>query len=209
VATAVGTLADRTNTLRANELAAAQEAPAWSLEALAGRLVEVTGAASTATLTVCAQVIFQAQQRGRLAAWVGDHRSIFFPPDAAALGIDLAALPVVRVQAPVQIARVADILLRSRAFGVIVLDAGHSRALPLAQQTRLLGLAKKHHTAVLWLMRETARPAGGSLASLRVETTKHRAEHNCFACTVRAAKDKRHPPGWRHLEIGHGTDGLY
>jgi recombination protein RecA len=181
----------------------------WCLDALAGRFVEVSGDAAGAALTVSAALIHEAQQRGGLAAWIGGSGSSFYPPDFAASGVDLDALPVVRVADRTKASHVADTLLRSGGFALIVLDIGHKLDLPFAMQTRLVGLAKQHHTALLALTRPARHSApASSLVSLRVETQRKRIGHDCFLCELRVVKDKRRIPGWTHTEICHGPDGL-
>jgi recombination protein RecA len=181
----------------------------WGLDTLAGRFVEVSGSAATAALTITAGLILQAQQRGGLAVWIGGHGSAFFPPDFAASGIDLEALPVVRVDDEVKAWLVADTLVRSGAFAIVILDLGSRAKFPLPVQTRLMGLAKKHHTVLLVITRKGRRDvSGGSLVSLRAETEKKRANHDCFIWKLYAVKDKRRVPGWSHSEICHGPDGL-
>lgn len=182
---------------------------AWALDALAGRFVEIGGDSATAALTVSASLIVQAQRQGEPAVWIGGLGSTFFPPDFAAAGVELDALPVVRVDSALAAAQAADTLLRSGGFAVVVLDLGPKAELPLAVQTRLVGLAQKHHTALLALTRQTPgdRPRG-SLASLRAETLKSRTDHDCFACELRIVKDKRRTPGRRHTEVCRGPDGL-
>ncbi|MBI5092102.1 MAG: recombinase A [Candidatus Hydrogenedentes bacterium] len=181
----------------------------WSVDALAGRFVEVSGDAAGAALTVSAALIHEVQQRGELAAWIGATGSTFYPPDFAASGVDLDALPVVRVADMAKASRVADTLIRSGGFALVVLDIGRKLDLPFAMQTRLVGLAKQHHTALLALTRRTVRDApASSLVSLRVETERKRIGHDCFLCELRVVKDKRRIPGWNHTEICHGPDGL-
>ena len=179
---------------------------AWSLEAVAGRFVEVAGGAG---LTVCARLVLEAQRAGGLAAWAGERGSSFFPSDFAAVGIDLGALAVVRVGESRDAWRVCDTLLRSGGFALVVLDVNAPITFPLAVQTRLTGLAKRHHAALVALTGTNRRDMPcGSLVSLRVDTEKRRAGHNCFACTASAVKDKRRVPGWAHVEMHRGTDGL-
>lgn len=181
----------------------------WSLEALTGRLVELSGAASSATLTAAAALILEAQKRGQPAAWVTGQRSIFYPPDFAAAGIDLEALPVVRAPDARGSWRATDALLRSGGFGVVVLDLGADTDLPLAIQTRLAGLARRHRAALLCVTRkEPGAPSLGSLVSIRAEVEKRRADFDRFACQVRVVKDKRQGPGWEHREVCRGSDGL-
>ena len=101
----------------------ARKAPrAWNLSSLAGRLTEMSDSGAAPSLTAAAALILQAQQRGEPAAWIGFGNSIFFPPDFAEWGIDLEALPVIRVPDALAASGAADQLLRSGAFGLVVLD---------------------------------------------------------------------------------------
>jgi len=182
---------------------------AWDLDVVAGRLVEISGGAATGALTICAGLIAEAQQRCTVAAWINGHSPGFFPPDFAASGIDLAALPVINAGDKIKACHVADTLVRSGAFSVVALNLGVKALLPFAVQMRLVGLAKKHHTAILLLTRANRREGnGGSLVSLRAETEKRRAGHDCFLCEVRVSKDKQRGPGWNHAEMCRGTLGL-
>ena len=181
----------------------------WGLDSLAGRFVEIAGGAATAGLTLCARLIFEAQQTGGLAAWVGGGSASFFPPDFAACGVDLAALAMVRVKDGTKAWRACDMLLRSGGFALVVLDTNGQISLTFAAQTRLTGLAQRRHAALVALTHETRRDRmPGSMVSLRAEAEKRRTGHDCFACDVRIVKDKRRTPGWQHVEICRGTDGL-
>lgn len=188
----------------------------WTLPALSGRLVELTGA-HTPRLSLATRLVVQAQQDAQPAAWIAVGGSCFHPPDAAAAGIDLAALPVVDAPDRRAAARAADHLLRSGAFGLVVIDLPAGADLPLPVQSRLAGLARHHHAALLCLTRgprprERRAPAVdgalGSLVSLRAEGETIRLGEGRFRCRLRATKDKRRGPGWTHEEIRRGPDGL-
>lgn len=203
-----GRYANARGVVPANALSEGAPLPAnlWSLEGVAGRFIEVAGGAC---LTLCARLILEAQQGGKLAAWAGGRESSFSPPDFAALGINLGAFAVVRVGDGKDAWRVCDTLLRSGGFALVVVDVNAPITFPLAVQTRLTGLAKRHHTALVALTGTNRRDMScGSLVSLRVDTERHRAGHNCFVCTASAVKDKRRVPGWAHVEMHRGTDGL-
>ena len=89
-------------------------------------------------------------------------------------------------------------------------------------QMRLLGLAREHESAVLFLTRKGGGDASlGSLVSLRAEARQEPAARpeavgegarcigvGAFTCTARALKDKRGGPGWSHVEVCRGPDGL-
>ena len=181
----------------------------WSLDELLGRFVEISGGAATAALSVAARLIAETQCRRELAAWIGNREYTFYPPDFAAAGIDLAALPVVHVPDAAKAARAADALMRSGGFALVVMDLGYRAELPMPVQTRLVGLAGKHHTALVCITRRDSDSAAlGSLVSIRGETEKQRAGFDRFDCTLRMVKDKRHSPGWIHTEVCCGVDGV-
>jgi len=143
-------------------------------------------------------------------AWVTTPSSSFFPPDVARSGIDLDALPVIRVPDGRAAARAADKLVRSGAFGLVIVDLGAGPQLPMPMQSRLLGLVGKHDTALLFLTEKQGEaPSVGSLVSLRAQVTRKKSAENKFTCEVRIIKDKRRGPGWSHQEIRHGPAGLH
>ncbi len=72
----------------------------WSYEALAGRLVELSCGRAATGLTLAMGLVAGAQRAGEPVAWICDAGSGFYPPDAAANGVDLAALAVVRIPPP-------------------------------------------------------------------------------------------------------------
>src|SRR3972149_1334507 len=109
-----------------------------------------------------------AQRQGEPAAWITREESTFYPPDMAEGGVDLDALVVVRVPGSLAVARAADRLVRSGGFGLVVLDLGVNAEIPTPLQSRLAGLAQKHHTALLCLTEKSSgAPSLGSLVSLR------------------------------------------
>ncbi|HWP24084.1 MAG TPA: recombinase A [Candidatus Binatia bacterium] len=180
----------------------------WNLSEIAGRLVEISAAKASAALSVAFTLVRQAQARGEPAGWVTLAESSFYPPDAAQSGADLSALVVVRLARAGDIARAGEKLLRSGAFGLVVLDLGETD-IPMPLQTRLTGLAHRHHTALVCLTeKDGAAFSLGSLVSLRVHAEKKRAEDRRFVCTLRVLKDKRRGPTWNDEECYIGPAGL-
>jgi len=183
----------------------------WTLDSLAGRFVELSSPAAGASLTAAVALVREAQLRGEPAAWVGVGGSIFYPPDVAASGVDLDALPVVRAVDTHAGARAADHLLRSGGFAVVVIDLGPHHSLRMSMQSRLSGLANKHRTLLLCLTRKrTDAPSIGSLVSIRGEARVERLSFDRFSCEVSVIKDKRRGPGWRHTSgtLYRGPEGL-
>jgi recombination protein RecA len=181
----------------------------WTLASLAGRLVELSGSEDSAALTCAFGLVRQAQFTGEPVAWIGTVHETFYPPDAAAGGVDLDALAVVRVSDGRGLVRAADRLARSGAFGLLVLDVGNAHV-AMAALSRLLGLAQRHKLVVLFLTDkpETA-PSLGSLVSLRGRAQRTRRAEDEFLCTLEAVKDKRRAPGWQVTEVCGGPAGLH
>jgi recombination protein RecA len=181
----------------------------WDLHAHAGRFVELSGDGATASLTVAAAWILQAQQRNEPTAWIAARASGFFPPDFHRTGIDLDALVVIRAPGAAAAAKAADHLLRSGAFALVTLDLGRGSTLSSATQTRLVALAQKHRSTLLCLTRKKPElPSLGSLVSLRATAVSRRTAPGRFEVTLDVLKDKRQGPGWHHAEVCSGPDGL-
>jgi recombination protein RecA len=171
----------------------------FELAALAGRLCSLGGRAA---LTLAFHVVLEAQRAGEPAAWV-QRAAGFFPPDAAEGGVDLDALVVVRAPDTKAMVRAADQLARSGAFGLLVIDLGDGAEVPMPLLSRLLGLAQKHETAVLFL----GSASLGSLISLRADSTRIAIDGE-FECELRAVRDKRRAPDWTFKERFRGPAGL-
>jgi recombination protein RecA len=185
------------------------DASGWALTEVVGRLCELGGPAGAATLTLAFGLVLDAQERGEPVAWVTGLGSAFYPPDVADSGIDLQAMAVVRLADPASVPRAAAELARSGGFGLVVLDLGRSAAIPMPLQSRLLGLAQKHGTAIVCLLeKQPDAPSLGSLISLRGEARRGRHPQGGFLVELYVLKDKRRAPGWAHQELCRGPAGL-
>jgi recombination protein RecA len=202
------------------DVSTAAAAPRFCLAELAGRLVELSGSGTSAVLTAATKLILDAQRMLEPVAWVGTDESSFFPPDVAQSGVDLSALVVVRIPvanaarsrtlASMQ-AVAAERLLRSGAFGLVLLDLGSCREPALSQplQSRLLGLAQRHQAAVMFLTAKSEDTASlGSLISLRAHVARTWLGRERFMCELRVRKDKRRGPVWSEQEECCGPLGL-
>jgi recombination protein RecA len=181
----------------------------WGLDTLAGRIAELSSDGQCASMSAALSLVLEAQRRGEPAAWIAVGRSTFYPPDAEQSGVDLASLPVVRVADNRAAARTADKLLRCGAFAVVVVDFGRDHLVRVPVQSRLAGLAKKHHSVLLCLTRKKRdEPSIGSLVSLRGVTRVKRTGFDRFTWEIDVTKDKRRGPGWRYEETFRGPEGL-
>lgn len=167
-----------------------------------GRLVELCAAPDAAQTSTAARVLREAQAQGDPVAWVvprADPSSSapnragagLYPPDLAAAGLDLDALLVVHV-APSAIARAAELVLRTGAFGAVVLDlSGEDAPRGNAWQGRLLGLAREHACRVIVLSPNArARASLGPLVSLRFDVRRTRVADGRFRVDAVIVKDK-------------------
>lgn len=178
-------------------------------QVLEGAIAELSASGASATATFAMRAVREAQRRGEPVAWVTIRGRCFYPPDAFAHGVDPAALAVVRVPSEKDIGKAADTLVRSGAFGLVVLDLGANPFLDTPRLTRLLGLARKHRTAIVCLtIKADSAPSLGSLVAVRASVRRTRIEPGVFECALCTLKDRRHPPGRRHAERVHGPAGL-
>jgi recombination protein RecA len=183
----------------------------WGLAALRGRLVELSARGASAMLTAAFELVAEAQAQGEPVAWFALASSTFYPPDVADSGVDLAALVVVRAPEVMGAARAAERVLRSSAFGLVVLDlAGSTAELPMPVQGRLVTLAQTHDAAIVCLTEKTEDTSSiGSLVSLRADALRLREREAHFRVTIRALKDKQRGPGWSHTTKRRGPAGLF
>jgi recombination protein RecA len=170
-----------------------------SIDALMGRLVELSGAGAHACLSVAMQWVRAAQVQGELGAWVQLGPSVPFIPDVQRLGVDLSVLPFVVMPTIASTLRAAEHLLRSGAFALVVIDTGCSLGalkqrdvqLQMAMMSRLLGLAQKHRTAVVCIGEKSREaPSFGSLVSLRIHCARRGGQ-----LVLDVVKDKHTGPG--------------
>jgi hypothetical protein len=106
-----------------------------------GRLTEVVGA--TGKLTLLRQVVAATVARGEWVAYIDGSRTLA-PRDWAHLA-NADGVWIVRPPSPLKAAWCADVLLRSAAFSLVVLDS--APAISRAIAVRLTGLARESNAA--------------------------------------------------------------
>jgi hypothetical protein len=134
------------------------------------------------------------QSQGEPVAWIQQARGALYPPDLADCGVDLTALPVIHVprsageHGPL---KAAEWLLRSGAFGLVVLDLRESHLRrDAAWQGRLLALAREHRSRVV-LLGESAGRSLGPLVGVRIEPRRLRVGPGLFVVEHRLLKNKQ------------------
>lgn len=182
-----------------------------------GKLIEISGVGASARHTTAVALVRQAQLEGETTAWIQQEGGPLYPPDLAESGVDLEALLVVHVpeaRGQVGLARAGELLLRSGAYGLVVLDLsapaacteGHvakdmtekparpPRLRGEVWQARLAALARLHHSRVVVLTRAAGGYASlGPMVGLRVDPRRERRAPGVFAIRPEVVKHKGGP----------------
>jgi hypothetical protein len=173
-----------------------------------GKLIEISGGAGTgfvARTTLAVAMLRAAQREGETAAWIQVNPGTLYPPDLRDSGIDLEALAVLHVpqgngrKAHAPLLKAAELLLRSGAFGLVVLDMRINGAqLPSVTSGwagRLLGLARQHESRVLLLTdKQTTADSLGPLVGIRLEPRRKRQAKGVFSVDLEVLKNKSGTP---------------
>ncbi|RJS25160.1 recombinase RecA [Corallococcus sp. H22C18031201] len=137
-----------------------------------GQAVELCGEAASGRTSLALRAVAAAHREQRLCAWVDGPKELY-PPAAAALGVDLERLLVVRPPLPEQRVWAAVQLARSGAFACVVLDltrgvgaAGRPTRLSLPETRKLADAAGRG--GGLLLLTTPDAPADG-MTRLRLE----------------------------------------
>lgn len=144
------------------------------------RLCEVSGPWSSGKTALLLGTAAQITGRRQLCAYV-DGRGELYPPAAAALGVDLDRLLVVRPPAR-DVARAGEIVARSTAFPLVILDLGDDQRIEDAAAGRLRAAAASG-SAIVAL---SSRPGGLAAAGIKLEVQ---------AQVVTLRKGGQAPPG--------------
>ncbi|WP_067138991.1 recombinase RecA [Oceanivirga salmonicida] len=87
-----------------------------------GRIVEIYGAESSGKTTIALHIIAQAQKNGGIAAFI-DAEHALDPVYAKALGVNIDELLISQPDSGEQALEIADMLVRSAALDVVVVDS--------------------------------------------------------------------------------------
>jgi hypothetical protein len=182
-----------------------------------GASVAVRGGASSGKTTLALRTAGETQAAGSIVAWL-DLTEAFDPLEAAARGIDLRWLVVVRSPDPVEGLRLAGALLSGRAIDLLVVDL--PPRLPAAREgllRRLAAHARRIGARLLVLEPVGLTSAlGGTLAEvsgIRLELERDgwiRVGRDVVGqrTAVTVAKNRYGPPGRRvQLEIRYAEEG--
>lgn len=158
--------------------------------------MELSGGRAAPLRTMGLELVRLTQKTGRRCCWIGGTAQWWYPPDAAAAGVDLAALPLVRCERPAGRLRAAELLLRGGGFALLVIEPGGGGGLPARVQARLARAAGRQGTAVLFLTeKEREAESLGALVPLRLHAERFPDGAGGWVCRATAVRDKRNGPG--------------
>jgi recombination protein RecA len=130
-----------------------------------GRIVEVFGPEGSGKTTVCLHVIAEAQAKGGIAAFI-DAEHALDPTYARTLGVNLDELLVSQPDSGEQALEIADLLVRSGAIDLVVIDS----VAALVPRAEIEGEMGDSHVGLqARLMSQAMRKLSGSLS--RFDTT--------------------------------------
>lgn len=158
-----------------------------------GRLIELAGGPTAARTSAAVQILVETQREGDPVVWIQPRGGTLYPPDLAAAGIDLGALLVVHVPPEAGRAgqaKAAELVLRSGAFGALVLDLCDAEP-PRgdAWLGRLASLAREHDSRCVFLTSQ-ADSSLGPLIALRLLALRRRSRFGRFRLELDVLKDK-------------------
>ncbi len=125
-----------------------------------GRVVEIFGPESSGKTTVALHVIAEAQKAGGIAAFI-DAEHALDPTYARALGVDIDELLVSQPDTGEQALEIADMLIRSSAVDILVIDS----VAALTPRAEIEGEMGQSHVGLqARLMSQALRKLAGSLS---------------------------------------------
>lgn len=173
---------------------------ALGLDALRGRIVELSSVGLQGLGGVAARYLWEAQVAGHWPVWVSCG-AVPLAEDLQAAGVDLDALVVVRAGSLAGALRAAERVMRSSVCGLVVVDVAAHAQLPASSVGRLLKIAQRSESACVFLgARERTRASLSPLVSLRMELRYEEDARLSHTPTLRNDADARlrHPPTMRN-----------
>lgn len=202
-----GSLAD-IPVFRATDLKKAPGGGSWRFDNLVGILAEISEQTPSGAVSFAVEIIAEAQSRNEPVAWVAGAGSIFFPPDLQQCGIDLSAVAVIRAGGETNSLTAAEWLLRSKAFGLVIVDLEGPGTTTDASLGRIQKLAERGQAAVVFLTRKLRQdPSLGSRISLRGCVCRSGA--GPLHVDIHTVKDKRSNSSSRQSRQYHGPSGMH
>ena len=196
--------------IRAADLKAPTGGGSWGFSNLIGILSEISEEIPSGALSFMAEIIADSQGQKEPVAWVAGEESVFFPPDLSQRGVDLSALAVIRAGGESESLIAAEWLLRSGAFGLVVVDCEGNWKVEDAILGRIQRIADRNQCAVVFLTRKRqADPSLGSRITLRGCIRRAGTGNGPLAVDILTLKDKRSNSGSRQNRQYNGPAGMH
>ena len=197
-----------------------------------GSITELSGDRSSGKTALALSMAKARTDAGQLVAYLNTTGQ-FYPPAAAALGVDLRLLLVIsfpklalrpgahphqldrgsrsqprdkrlsKLDPTAALARATDILIRSKHFPLIIIDLPNPRLLPAKRAARLRQNAHASGAAVLTLARD---PGATASATMRMRVWPHSSDRGTRRLEVRLEKSPR--TGTRQSAVIHLSSHL-
>ncbi len=194
--------------LTARNLSSPSALPPFGYRRVTGRLAEISG---SGRLSVASSLLAEAQQEGELCGWISTTLHTVFPPDLENNGVDLSLLYFFWIDTPGGATKALEYLLRSEAFGLVILDMSKHPGVQDGISGRLMRLAGKVRCGVVALsdLQDAPQSIFGSLTSLRINTRLEPASDGRLAVALTAERDRSAAPHWRRRLTYHAPTGLH
>jgi len=154
-----------------------------------GRLTEIAGTPGSGRTTIARQLVATTLHAGWWVAYIDASRTLA-ARDWAALGAH-DSLWVVRPDTPQRGAWCADVLLRSGAFGLVILDGAPALSREIA--VRLVRLARASDAAFVLLAPDNQHAGVAGALQLRVQRTRAKRKTEPLDLTARLEGQVRAP----------------
>jgi hypothetical protein len=136
-----------------------------------GQLIEITGGMSSGKTSLILKVLSGEIQRGQVA--YVDLSNMFYPDSAAASGIDLGCMLVVKPETLGEALRTTELLLKYRMAGCIVVDlVGQGGSIAVPAFHRLRTLTVRSSSTLFFLTEDNTGIIPPSMISIRFEVTR-------------------------------------
>jgi recombination protein RecA len=159
-----------------------------------GRLSEVEGHGATSAIV---RLVAEAQSQGEPVAWITGATSSVHPPDLAAGGIHLHSLAFLRIKDDAKQTtrlRAAELVLRSGAFALVVIEAPPAHDLPARALSRLHAMARRYNTRVVFRRCHHSKVSLGPLIGLKIHVAREIHGSQGERLSFRVQKNKARQP---------------
>lgn len=184
----------------------------FDLAGLTGKVVEFSGWNQSACLSLTIPLIIESQKGVKECAWIlpasKRGESLFFPPDFNSAGIDCSRIPIIRSANVVDSFSIAEKLIRSGGFALVVLDLTEGKRVRASTVGRISSVAQRYQSLLLCLTRNP--PGQPSLDPMIFIHVHVEAQLNGGRYQVKATvqKDKTQSPGLQMKWIYETPIGL-